>query len=101
MAICGVPIHRAVATASGFGFAIAVPATIGFVISGWSVSGRPVFSIGYVNIFGFISVATLAFFTIPIGATLAHKLSQRKLKIIFGISLMFIALNMARKVMSG
>lgn len=101
MAICGVPIHRAVATASGFGFAIALPATIGFIISGWRVSGRPDFSIGYVNVFGFIAVATLAFFTIPIGAALAHKLSQRKLKIIFGISLMFVALNMTRKVMIG
>jgi len=74
MSICGVPIHKAVATASGFGFAIALPATIGFIISGWNVAGRPDFSIGYVNMLGFITVAFLAYFTIPIGAALAHKL---------------------------
>jgi len=38
MAVCNVSIHRAVATASGFGLAIALPACIGFVISGWNIS---------------------------------------------------------------
>ena len=100
MAICGVPIHRAVATASGFGFAIALPATAGFIISGWDVPGRPYFSIGYVNVFGFVAVAALAYFTIPLGAALAHKMSQRKLKLIFGFCLLFVALNMARRVLT-
>ena len=100
MSICGVPIHKAVATASGFGFAIALPATIGFIISGWNVAGRPYFSIGYVNMLGFITVAFLAYFTIPIGAALAHKLSQRKLKLVLGLCLLFVALNMARKVLA-
>ena len=98
MALCNVPIHRAIATASGFGFAIALPATIGFVISGWNVVGRPGFSIGYVNFLGFFFIAALAFVTIPIGAKLAHKMSQKKLKLVFGICLMFVALNMAREV---
>ncbi len=100
MAICGVPIHRAIATASGFGLAIALPATIGFIISGWNVEGRPNLSIGYVNVLGFITVAALAFFTIPMGAKLAHKMSQKKLKLIFGICLLFIALNMVRTVLA-
>lgn len=100
MSICGVPIHRAVATASGFGLAIAAPATIGFIISGWGVVGRPDFSIGYVNLLGFVTVAALAFFTIPLGAKLAHKMSQKKLKLVFGICLLLVALNMARKVLT-
>lgn len=99
MSICGVPIHRAVATASGFGFAIALPATIGFIISGWGVSGRPSFSLGYVNILGFALVASIAFLTIPLGAKLAHSMSQRKLKLIFGILLVLVAANMARKAL--
>jgi uncharacterized membrane protein YfcA len=98
MTICNMPIHRAVATASGFGFAIALPSTIGFIISGWNVSGRPEFSIGYVNLLGFIFVALLAYFTIPLGAAAAHKMSQKKLKLIFGLCLLAVAANMARKV---
>lgn len=101
MAMCNVPIHRAIATASGFGFAIALPASVGFMISGWSVEGKPYFSIGYVNLLGFIFIAALAFFTIPIGAKLAHKMSQKKLKLVFGLCLLAVALNMARKTVFG
>lgn len=97
MAICGVPIHRAIATASGFGLAIALPATLGFVISGWPVTGKPAYSVGYVNLLGFLFIASIAFFTIPLGARLAHKLSQKRLKRIFGVCLLLVALNMARK----
>ncbi len=99
MSICGVPIHRAVATASGFGFAIALPATAGFIISGWGLSGRPAFSLGYVNLLGFVLVAFVAFLTIPLGARMAHAMSQRKLKLIFGICLLLVAANMARKAL--
>lgn len=101
MAMCNVPIHRAIATASGFGFAIALPATIGFMISGWNAPQRPDFSIGYVNALGFIFIAALAFFTIPLGAKLAHKMSQKKLKLVFGLCLLAVALNMARKTVFG
>ncbi len=100
MSLCGVPIHRAVATASGFGFAIALPATLGFIISGQGVAGRPAFSLGYVNLPGFVIIASVAFITIPLGARLAHMMSQRKLKLIFGICLLLVALNMARKALT-
>ena len=99
MSICGVPIHRAVATASGFGFAIALPATLGFIISGIGAQGRPAFSLGYVNAMGFVLIASIAFLTIPLGAKLAHSMSRKKLKMIFGVCLLFVAINMARKAL--
>ena len=40
MNMCRIPMNRAVATASGFGFAISLPATIGFIISGWGIDGH-------------------------------------------------------------
>lgn len=100
MSICGVPIHRAVGTASGFGLAIALPATIGFVVSGWGAAGRPAFSVGYVNILGLVLIAATAFITIPLGAKLAHGMSQSRLKMIFGICLLLVAANMAREVLT-
>jgi len=60
MNMCGVPIHRAIGTASGFGLAIALPATVGFIVSGWNVTGRPAFSMGYVNLLGFLVIAVAA-----------------------------------------
>lgn len=42
MTLCGRPIHQAVATASGFGVGIGVPAALGFVVAGWGAEGgRP------------------------------------------------------------
>ncbi len=40
MTLCCRPIHQAVATASGFGAAIALPAALGYVLMGWG-QGRP------------------------------------------------------------
>lgn len=99
MNMCGVPIHRAIGTASGFGLAIALPATVGFIVSGWGVEGRPAFSLGYVNVLGFAIIAAVAFLTIPLGAKLAHGMSQKRLKMIFGICLLLVAANMARKAL--
>ena len=98
MVMCNMPIHRAVGTASGFGFAIAAPATVGFVMSGMNVAGRPDFSFGYVNGLGFALIAVTAYMCIPMGARLAHSLSQTGLKRIFGICLLLVALNMMRKL---
>ena len=100
MNMCGVPIHRAIGTASGFGLAIALPATIGFIVSGWGAAGRPAFSLGYVNMLGFTVIAAVAFLTIPLGTRLAHGMSQKKLKLIFGIGLLIVAANMARKALT-
>lgn len=97
LSICGVPMHKAVGTASGFGFAIALPAMLGYILSGWSVAGRPPFSLGYVNGLGFLVVAASGILCVPFGAKLAHRLSQKKLKLCFGVCLLFVALNMARK----
>ena len=99
MNMCGVPSHRAIGTASGFGLAIALPATLGFIVSGWGAAGRPAFSIGYVNVLGVVVIAAVAFLTIPLGAKLAHGMSQKKLKMVFGICLLLVAANMARKAL--
>lgn len=97
LSMCGLSIHRAIGTASGFGLAIALPATLGYIISGWSVPQRAPFSLGYVNLPAFVFVTIAAFLFIPMGAKLATRLPQAKLKRVFGILLLLVALNMARK----
>lgn len=97
LSLCNVPIHRAIGTASGFGLAIAIPATAGFIFSGWEVSGRPAFSLGYVNLAGFAIIAGVSLFFVPLGVKSAHALDGKKLKQIFGICLMLVALNMLRE----
>lgn len=98
MSLCSVPIHRAIGTASGFGLAVAISASLGFILSGWGVEGRPPFSIGYVNSIGFLIVAFMAYFCVPLGARTANNLSQKRLRRVFGICLLVLILNMIRKM---
>lgn len=99
MTLCGRPIHQAVATASGFGAAIAIPAALGYAIVGWGREGLPPWSLGFVNVPGFVFLALLTTITAPIGARLAHRLPQLTLKRAFAVMLAVLALNMLREAL--
>lgn len=101
MTLYGRPIHRAVATAAGFGLIIAVPSVIGFLLTGGDVPGKPPFTVGYVNLVAFAIVISMTLLTAPLGAKLAHKMDPKPLKRIFAIFLMAVALNMLRKALMG
>lgn len=94
MTLCGRPIHQAVATASGFGAAIAVPAVLINIMTGWGAAGLPPWSLGYVNLPGFVILALLSAITAPVGARLAHRLDRTLLKRSFAAFLMLTALNL-------
>lgn len=100
MTLCGRPIHQAVATASGFGAAIALPAALGNVIAGWGHAGLPAWSLGYVSLPGFVVLAILTAITAPIGARLAHRLPVPILRRAFAVFLASVALNMLRAAFS-
>lgn len=100
MTLCSRPIHQAVATASGFGAAIGIPAALGLIVTGWSVDGRPPWSLGYVNAPGFILVGALTTLMAPVGARLAHQLPKTALKRLFGVAFLLIALNMLREALA-
>lgn len=100
MTLCGRPIHQAVATASGFGAAIALPAALGYVVAGWGREGLPPWSLGFVSLPGFVVLALLTAITAPIGARLAHDLPQQTLKRAFAVLLTLVALNMLREAFS-
>ncbi len=95
MTLHGVPIHRAVATAAGFGVIIAVPAVIGFLMS--PVALAPPLTFGSVNLAAFVLVVAMTLITAPWGAALAHRMDPKPLKRVFGVFLILVALNMLRK----
>lgn len=97
MTLLGVPIHRAVATAAGFGVIIAVPSVIGFLAS--DVAVAPPLTFGSVNLVAFVLVIAMTLITAPWGAALAHRMDAGPLKRAFGVFLMLVALNMLRKVL--
>ncbi|MCB1355333.1 MAG: sulfite exporter TauE/SafE family protein [Maritimibacter sp.] len=95
MTLHSVPIHRAVATAAGFGFIIALPSVIAFFFV--HVAGAPPWTLGAVNIPAFLVVIAMTTITAPIGARIAHALDPKPLKRVFGVFLTLVALNMLRK----
>lgn len=97
MSLHGVAIHRAVATAAGFGVLIAVPAVIGFLFVQIDPSARPPFTIGAVNLVSFVVVIAMTLLTAPLGVRLAHAMDAGPLKKAFGVFLTLVALNMLRK----
>ena len=99
MTLYNQPIHRAVATASGFGLAIAVPAVIGFLIVQPLAEGLPPYTVGAINLPAFLLVIAATWVTTPWGANLAHRMSPRPLRRVFAVFITVVALNMLRKAL--
>lgn len=97
MTLYGTPIHRAVATAAGFGLLIAVPSVIGFLLL--RVEDAPPMTVGAVNLPAFLIVIAMTLITAPWGARLAHALDPKPLKRFFAVFIMIMALNMLRKAL--
>jgi uncharacterized membrane protein YfcA len=95
MTLFGTPIHRAVATAAGFGLVIGLPGAIGMIVNGWNAQGLPPFSLGYVNLVGLALIVPATIVAAPWGVALAHSLSRRTLRLAFGGFLCLTALRMA------
>ncbi|MFC2969124.1 sulfite exporter TauE/SafE family protein [Acidimangrovimonas pyrenivorans] len=97
MTLFNTPIHRAVATAAGFGVTIAVPAVIGFLLQ--PVPDAPPMTIGAVNIPAFLVIIAMTLITAPWGVKLAHAMDPKPLKRVFAVFLFLVALNMLRKAL--
>ena len=94
MTLHNVPIHRAVATAAGFGVIIAAPSVLAFLVSHPPLEGAPPFMLGYVNVVAFLVVISMTLMTAPMGARLAHRLNPKPLRRIFAGFLIIVATGM-------
>lgn len=90
LAAFGTPIHTAVGTSAALGVILAIPAVIGFIVSGWSAVGPPPLSVGFINIPSLVLIGGFAALTAPLGVALAHRLDGRLLKIVFAIFLVLV-----------
>jgi len=101
LTIFNVPIHRAVATSALFGLLIALPGTVGFMITGQGNAHLPPGSVGFVNLAGFLIISPATFLAAPLGARIAHALSRRQLSMTFGAFLLAVALRMLYRTFFG
>lgn len=94
MVLCGVPIGTAVATASGFGVLVAGPATLGLLLAGWGVAGRPWGSLGWVSLPLLALLLPVAIATTPLGVRLAARLPARALRLAFAAFMALVGAKM-------
>jgi uncharacterized membrane protein YfcA len=100
MTLHRVPIHRAVATAAGFGLAIAVPSALAWLFVSVD-SPRLPWTFGAVNLPAFFVIIPMTFIFAPIGANVAHRMNAGPLKRLFGVFLLLVAANMVRSALWG
>ncbi|WP_321397434.1 sulfite exporter TauE/SafE family protein [Emcibacter sp.] len=90
----GYGIHRAVGTSAAIGLLIALPGSIGFMITGTGTPGLPPYSIGYVNLLAVLCVIPATMLATPFGVRIAHWMPDSKLRITFSLVLGVMAIRM-------
>ena len=90
----GRPILNSIATSSGVGVLISIPATFGYIYAGWpQMDVVPPFSLGFISLIGLVLLLPLTVLTAPLGVRIAHALPKRTLEIAFGLFLMVVAIR--------
>ena len=99
MTLHNVSIHRAIGSAATMGLLIAVPGAIGFLIIGWGHSeGMPPLTFGYLNLIALAVIIPVTVLFAPLGVHVGHKLSIKKMRQVFSIFMIIIALRMIYEV---
>ena len=87
-------IHRAIGTAAGIGAIIAIPGTIGFIISGIYNNVSLPLSLGYVNFLGLMMISPMTVLAAPYGVKLAHYLSKTTLNKAFAFFIFCMSMRL-------
>ena len=80
-------IHKSVGTSAVLGFFIALPGSLTYAFLNNNISDLPPYSLGYLNLFIILLVASTSVFTANIGAKISYKTKTTTLKKIFAVFL--------------
>ncbi len=96
---CNVRLPVAIGTSAAVGLPIALAGALGYMLNGWGAEGLPANTLGYVYWPAVLAVASVSYFTAPVGARLAHRLPVKWLKRLFALLLIGLAVEMLRTVL--
>lgn len=94
MTWCSVPVKRAVATAAAIGVPLAISGAVGYLVAGLNAPNRPAGSVGYIVLPAFAAIVVASAVAAPLGARLAHKLSDVVLRRVFAVFVALLGLRM-------
>lgn len=89
-----IPLHRAIGTSAAIGFPIALAGAAGYVVGGRHAAGLPAGSLGFVYLPALAGIVAGSVLTAPLGAWTSHRLPVRRLKRIFALLLLVLAIRM-------
>ena len=85
----GKSMVRAVGTAAACGFPIALFGALGYAISGWTETSSLRWTSGYLYWPAFLGIVIFSALSAPLGARVAHFISEKRLKQVFAVFLFF------------
>ncbi|WP_304094906.1 sulfite exporter TauE/SafE family protein [Methanobrevibacter ruminantium] len=89
----GFSLIQAIGTSSVFIALAAIGGLISYIYTGWSVNPMP-YSLGYVSLVNFVIIVLFSVPMATIGAKLVYKMPKERLKQIFSIILIYMAIKM-------
>ena len=90
----GYDIRKSIGTAAAVGFLIAVTGTITMITGGKIIDNVSTpYSVGYINLLGFVVFVPVTMVMARIGAKVVHKIDKKLLSKIFGIFLILVSIR--------
>ena len=90
----GYDIRKSIGTAAAVGFLIAVTGTITMITGGKIIDNvNTPYSVGYINLLGFVVFVPVTLVMARIGAKVVHKIDKKLLSKIFGIFLILVSIR--------
>ena len=90
----GVPMHRAVGTASATALPLGLTGALGYVLVGWGQPQLPAGATGYIYWPAFAGIVAASLLASSAAARLAHRVPARRLRQVFAGVLLVIALRL-------
>jgi uncharacterized membrane protein YfcA len=87
-------MHQAVGTSTALMIFTSIGGILSYIVNGLNVSGLPPYSVGYVNVLQWISLAGTSVPMAQAGVRIAHKLPAKKLKYVFIAVMIYMGLKM-------
>jgi uncharacterized membrane protein YfcA len=91
-------MKKAIGTSTAIGFPIAIAGTVGYLISGWSITANNPYTLGFIYVPAFLAIAITSSIMAPYGARCSHSLPDLFLKKIFAVISLILSVTMLASI---
>lgn len=89
-----IPLRNAIATSAACGLPIAIAGSLAYIFTGWQQPNLPGHTLGYVHLPAFLGIIISSALLAPLGARLTHRLPVKRVKKVFALFLLVVAMKL-------